>query len=340
LGIDETMLVAHRAYANPAAGISEEFLRPVLGGRHTVAVLTRPTVPARPLGWVLCHSFAREQTVLKELDAFVARSLAAVGFPVLRYHGQGYGDSEGRMEDVTLSSHLDDAGDAVEVLREKAGVEAVGIAGARFGGTVAALAAERLELPLMALWDPVVSGSQFMRRFLRTKLFFEAVEEGRDSDPSASNSTRKAGPEGNGDGQGAPAEASRTLREVLHEQHWVDVQGFSLSERAHDEVAAVDLRRDLSRFRGACLVTFLSRSGETRPDIAKLADHLRALGAECDVELVPHRTVAEFGLRRYMDDGENVKVDVQLELSNALAALTTRWAEKQVARWPVPPERA
>jgi pimeloyl-ACP methyl ester carboxylesterase len=335
--IDEALLAAHRSFSDPQAGIREEFLQPVLGGRRTVAVLTQPIGTARPLGWVICHSFGREQLVLQELDTLMARSLAAVGFPVVRYHGLGYGDSEGRVEDVCLTSHVGDASDAVGLLLDRTGVEAAGVAGARFGGMVAALVADRMALPLLAMWDPVVSGGQFMRTFVRTKLFFEAVA-GAETGPASPGLDFRASP-GPGPSEPGEPDSERSPVELLNEKGWVDVQGFRLSRRAYEEVSAVDLRRELSRFRGACLIASLSKSGEMRPDIAKLVAHLTSLGADCKVEPVQHRLVAEFGQRHYADAGESTKIDVQLELSTMLAEVAVPWAEEQAAKWRTLSER-
>src|SRR5205807_1730181 len=122
-----------------------------------------------------------EQMHLSRLDVVVARALAAAGFPVLRFHGQGYGDSEGTDEHIGLASHLADATDAIRLLSGQPGVERVGVLGARFGGTVAALAAEREGLGLMGLWEPMERGSQCLRDFLRARGFAELVGQVEES---------------------------------------------------------------------------------------------------------------------------------------------------------------
>src|SRR5439155_5056830 len=112
-----------------------------LGGGSTIAVLSRPLAPAHPIGWVVCHSFGLEQINLDQLDVIVARTLAAAGFTCLRFHAQGYGESE--LREVTLEGHVDGALDAVNLLLREPGVGRVGVMGARFGAVVAARAAER-----------------------------------------------------------------------------------------------------------------------------------------------------------------------------------------------------
>src|SRR5262249_34932224 len=156
---DVALLASHRQYEDKRTGITEEFLQPTLQGVRTVAVLSRPLGPARPVGWVICHSLALEQVHLARMEVVVARTLAAAGFPVLRYHTRGYGDSDGG-EGVGLGTHLADATEAVELMRRVGGVERIGMLGARFGGTVAALVADRLDLDLLGLWEPVTRGQQ------------------------------------------------------------------------------------------------------------------------------------------------------------------------------------
>ena len=53
-----SLLATHRRFEDERAGFSEEFLQPSFGGVRTVAVLTRPLGPVRPVGWVVCHSLA------------------------------------------------------------------------------------------------------------------------------------------------------------------------------------------------------------------------------------------------------------------------------------------
>src|SRR3989442_15031247 len=124
-------LERHGRYEDRQAGISEEFLQPVLGGERTVAVLSRPLGQSSSVGWVVCHSFGMEQIHLGRLDVLAARALAAAGFPVLRFHGQGYGDSEKGADAIGLSSHLAENADAVRLLQEEEGVGGVGALGAR-----------------------------------------------------------------------------------------------------------------------------------------------------------------------------------------------------------------
>jgi pimeloyl-ACP methyl ester carboxylesterase len=302
MAIDELSLNKMRRFEDPRGGFSEEFMSPTIGGAGTVAVLTRPLGRARSTGWVLCHSFGLEQLHLGQLEAQLARALAARGFPVLRYHGQGYGDSDLGMEAISLSSHLADASDAIDLMAGMDGVDGVGVIGARFGAAVAALVADSKVLPFMTLWDPPTRGSQFVRDFLWTGVFAKMAGRPDEGDP-----------------------AKRVLDE-FSAKGVADVKGFLLTERAHDEIARMDLLKDLTRFRGKALVVGISRTGKPSPGIQKLADRLRALGAECSVEVRSDRHAAEFGQYHFRFlEATGAKRDIRLDLDDALLRTTADW---------------
>jgi hypothetical protein len=84
VSIDQPLLRNHRTFRDPRTGFQEEFLEADLGSGQTVAVLSTPLVPAKPMGWVICHSFGMDQIHLGRLEVIAARQLAAAGFPVLR----------------------------------------------------------------------------------------------------------------------------------------------------------------------------------------------------------------------------------------------------------------
>ncbi len=266
-----------RVWEDPSAGIREEFMQPSLGGAATMAVLVRPLGPEREIGWVVCHSFGPEQPHLTRLEVMAARHLASAGFPVLRYHGQGYGDSELGVERISVASHLADAADAVALLRSAAGVTAVGTMGARFGGAVAALTAERMDLPLTVLWQPVVSGERYLRSLVRTAIY--------------ANMARSR------DGSGTPPATGEDPLRPLDVDGWVDLMGFRLTRRAAEEVRALRLTDELRRFRRDALVVSLSRSGQMDPDLAALIARLRELGARCDVAGIADERAPLFGRR-------------------------------------------
>ena len=317
MGVNVDMLTRYKGYEDPSAGITEEFLQPRLGLGRTVAILARPLGSPRPVGFVICHSFAMEQIHLTRFDAFMARTLAAAGFPVLRFHGQGYGDSERDMSDIGLSSHLAEGTDAVALMAAQDDVHEVGIMGARLGGMVAALVADAQNLPYLALWDPVVAGAQYMRDFLRSQLVHKMVQDaaqaglGRASDESPGSE--------HGSGIGDPRRQLETVGRA-------DIKGFPLTRQAFDDLSAVNLAKDIQRFRGKSLVLALSRAERMSPSLTKLETRLQELGGECTAQVVIDKSASQFGQHHHSNLPGGIKVDLQFELTRMLGELTAAWA--------------
>jgi pimeloyl-ACP methyl ester carboxylesterase len=327
--IDDATLLRHRSFTDNERGISEEFLQPRLGAGGTVAVLSRPTGTARPFGWVVCHSFAMEQMHLNRLETRIARSLAGAGFTVLRYQGQGYADSELGMDSISFSSHVAEAHDALGLLAAETGIERIGAVGARLGAMVAAIVAERADLPLLAMIEPVSRGAQYMREFIRSEVF-SGMTGAVDFDwtprrPQEADQARTGSPE-----QDGKATRMLKLRDDLAAQGWVDIKGFKLTRTAHDEVSKVDLIHDLQSFGGSAFIASVSRTGKPNPSITRLAEHLVSLGAECVVERFADRLAAQFGMYHYAPatDRSGEKGDTQFQLAGALAAATAAWAAR------------
>jgi alpha/beta superfamily hydrolase len=323
--LDETLLRSLSRRSDPVSGIVERFIQPTIGGGSTVAVLSEPAGPGRSTGFVICPAFGLEQTYLGRLDVQVARTLSAAGFPVLRYHGQGYGDSEGT-DHVGLASHLADATDAVRVLAEEPGIRDVGVVGARLGGTVAALVADRLRLPLAVLIAPVTDGRKYMRQFVWSLVIADWTARTR-VDP-ASRAETQDGKDGAG-----KSDETTTLQDTfaqLKEQGWADIQGFRLTQRSRREIEGVSLVRDVGAFSGAALVLSLSRTGEPRPEVQALARRLEELGADVTVQGLVDPTAGAFGRYNFRRSGATMS-DTLADLRPRLAEDTTSWC---VARSP------
>jgi pimeloyl-ACP methyl ester carboxylesterase len=311
MGIDLELLQQHRRFEDPVAGLSEEFIQARLGLGRTVGVLSRPLGPSSSIGWVICHSYGIEQIHLGRMDVIAARALASAGFPVFRFFGQGYGDSEFGMERVGLSSHLAEAEDAVDLMRRIDGIEQVGLLGARFGAAVAAMTADRLHLTYLGLWDPVVRGSQYLRDLFRSEILSGIVESGE------------------GDG----AVQLQRINEELRSAGWTEIRGWPLSRVAHDEISAVDLEQALARFSGSALIVAVSRTAKIPSHLSGLSDTITAGGGTVSLEVVTDPFASQFGQFRWRTvDGGTSKRDTQLELNEKVAQVTSAWAVAQRAR--------
>lgn len=131
------------------------------------------------------HGLGVEQITLYRQEVLAARAAAAAGFPVLRWHARGHGDSAGSSADVTLASLVADAQAAADEAMRRSGATRVIWLGVRLGALVAALAggprSGRGEAAGFVLWEPVAKPADFFRMQLRT-LLFSQVAGGRKPD--------------------------------------------------------------------------------------------------------------------------------------------------------------
>jgi hypothetical protein len=305
VAIDLDLIRSHERYEDAAGGYSEEFLRPRLGMGETVGVLSRPLGPALPVGWVLCQSFGIEHIHLGRLNVIMARALAAAGFTVLRFDGQGYGDSELGMDVIGLRSHLEEASDAVRLVRAEPGIDRVGMFGARFGATVAALVADQMDLAYLGAVEPIVKGSRFLRDLFRRQLVSELAERGRVGEASHFEG----------------------LLDQLRGQGWADMQGFRLSSEAYRDIEELDLIASLNRFKGHGLLLSLSRSGKPALSMDALAASLATNGAHMEQTTLQEPSAGQFGEFRWRTvEGGQSKRDIQLELNEHVAVAMVTWA--------------
>lgn len=294
-----------RSYEDSRLGIREMFLVPFVSGAETVAVLSVPLEQMLPCGWIICHSFGMEQLYLQPLEVEVARRLASAGFPVLRFHAQGYGDSALPTDRASFRSQVEGAIQAANLLMESTGVSEIGFLGARLGATVAALAAEQIDASSLVLWEPVIDGRRYVEALLRSGAVTELASRGREH--------------GEGD-----------LAQQLHQTGIVDVDGFPLRRAVVEEMSGIDLHREISRFSGSSLVVQVSRSGAERDDLRRLTGRLASVGGRASLQIVTDPLARMFGLQRYHSSSGR-KADTQGDLSEALISRTLAWCLEGLA---------
>ena len=133
--------------------------RPLFGWFH------RPKGGRARYGVVLCPPIGDEDRRVYLTFRKLAESLAGAGHAVLRFSYDGTGDSTGRFDDPDrVAAWTRSIADAVEVVRA-AGAPAVAVIGMRLGATLATRAADAMDRPLdaLVLWDPCVTGKEFLR---------------------------------------------------------------------------------------------------------------------------------------------------------------------------------
>lgn len=128
-------------------------------------------ISARPGAVLLCYpvlgEYLRAHRAFRQLNNLLNRA----GLSVLRFDYSCTGDSAGRAEDARLETWIEDVEWAVDELRDMVGVDAIAVVGLRFGGTIAALAAERRsDIGRLVLWDPIVSGADFVREAIGDRI--------------------------------------------------------------------------------------------------------------------------------------------------------------------------
>lgn len=132
--------------------------------RSLFGIYEQPRARAsRTTGVVICppfgHEYARSHRVLRQL----ALMLAEHGCHVLRFDWFATGDSSGDPLSADLRGWIGDVTTAIEELKDMTGVPRVSLVGARLGASLAlAATAKRRDVEGVVLWDPVVSGREYL----------------------------------------------------------------------------------------------------------------------------------------------------------------------------------
>jgi uncharacterized protein len=132
---------------------------PRAGGTGTRAVL-------------LCHPWGQEYIRAHRSMRRLAMLLGAAGRHVLRFDYFGTGDSMGESREVNLRGCEEDIETAIEELRDTSGATRVALVGLRLGAALATHVAARKRklVESLVLWDPVVSGPEYLEELLGNSL--------------------------------------------------------------------------------------------------------------------------------------------------------------------------
>jgi alpha/beta superfamily hydrolase len=285
--------LARASRTDAGRGIREECSFFGSRGDRCFSVLHLPLGKAAA-GLVICSPYQAELLCNYRREVLQARRLAAEGIAVHRFHYRGSGHSDGETSHATMATMLADAEAAAAILRERAGVEQLAFLGTRWGGLVAAEAAERSSAPI-ALWEPVTDTARYVEEILRFKL----------------THTMK---DGNGPTQD-------DLVSELHQRGSVDVLGHTLELTMLNSAGS----HSLAGLRGGSSV-FLAQVGVTRSlrrEYRELVDRWRAGGADVETLVVPDREI-------WWLSGDRWPVHERHEPTDRLIGATTRWLLRQV----------
>ena len=224
--------------------------RPLFAVHHAPA----PGRPESPLV-VACHSLGVEHLTVYRNEVLAARAAAAAGYPVIRYHSRGHGDSAGDFADVTLEGLVEDALAAAREGLRRSGDRDVVWLGVRFGALVAARALARGPGARgLALWEPVHDPDDYFRGLLRGLLYSKVAKGER------------------------PGETADQLLERVMREGRVDVHGYYLYRTLVASAAGADLERGLEAWRGPTLIAQIQARPRLAPAHARLVAALEHRG--------------------------------------------------------------
>lgn len=211
---------------------------------------------------VFCHPLFEEKKASHHILVQAARAFAASGVPVLRFDYWGCGDSPGEFASAGLEEWLSDIRAALAWVRRRLGERCpVGLLGLRFGGTLAALWAENdAAVGMLILWEPILSGMDYIALDLRKKLVKEMIQHGR------------------------ALESRDSLIGRLEAEQGIDMDGYAVTPALYRSLRAVDLRRNPKRWQGPLLVVQVSAHGGVEESVRRFAETYA--GAERDVQAV------------------------------------------------------
>jgi len=123
--------------------------------------LLRLPPSSRDAGIVLCQPHAHEYIRCHRAFRELGQRLAQAGFDVLSFDYYGTGDSDGEYDEARICDWTTDASQAIDALKQRQNVSRVYLLGLRLGASLAMMAAAgRTDISGIALWDPIVLGSE------------------------------------------------------------------------------------------------------------------------------------------------------------------------------------
>ncbi|MFH1701762.1 MAG: alpha/beta fold hydrolase [Candidatus Zixiibacteriota bacterium] len=188
------------------------------------------------IGILFCDPIFEEKQDSRRVLANWAIFLAQEGYNVLCFDFRGQGESVGMFSDFTLEDALKDIENCYQELKDKKGVERIGLFGMRYGCNLAAHAAIELKPEFMILWAPIINGAQHADTLLRTNLTTQLLVHRKVV------TNRKA------------------LIEKMQAGESVNIDGYDLTLNWYSYIAEEDIAKDLRDFQGAlCLLELDSK---------------------------------------------------------------------------------
>ncbi len=150
--------------------LSTDFLN--CSGRRLFAVNFVPQAVAPRASILFLQPFAEEMHKSRRTVAQQARAFAEAGYTVMLLDLSGCGDSSGDIADASWADWLQDAAQAVSVLRQRHQAPVV-LWGLRLGALLACDLSRQTDSSVydrLLLWQPALNGEQHIDQFLRVEL--------------------------------------------------------------------------------------------------------------------------------------------------------------------------
>jgi len=210
------------------------------------------------VGVVSCHPFGAEKQFSYRPYVKLARRLMGADVPSVRFDCVGFGDSEGDLRQASVTTMIEDTLDAIEHLCAVAGVEDVVLFGARLGGTLAAMTAERdSRVRGLALVAPIVDGGRYWDSLI-FKQRMAALSRGE---------------------KPATAEA---LWSILERDGVLEIGSQLVGLEFAEQLAALDLVEAVPDFDGAVFLSVVGPETPNATEAERLIEHYRSR-CECTV---------------------------------------------------------
>lgn len=200
-------------------------------------------------GLVFCDPFAEEKKCAHRVLVEAARLFCRADIGSLRFDYRGTGDSPGEFAEATPDLWVQDIVAACAHLRECMNVKAVGLLGLRLGASLALQALQSHDCAdFIVLWEPVISGKQYLAQNLRRSLIKSMMTDEQKFDAEAVASSRA--------------------------QDCFDFDGYLISSQMQWQIDAIDLRENVEAFHGPSLVVNIGTREQPAEPYVTLAETL------------------------------------------------------------------
>jgi pimeloyl-ACP methyl ester carboxylesterase len=137
--------------------------------RRLFGIHEAPQRSSAARGAVLCSPLGTEYIHAHRAMRQLAKMLTAEGVHTFRFDYFGTGDSDGDTRTGSFAGWEGDIQSAITELTETIGSAQISLVGLRLGASLAANVAirENVEVSSLVLWDPVVSGSEYLAEIRR-----------------------------------------------------------------------------------------------------------------------------------------------------------------------------